>query len=423
MAVQRISPKVNIEIKKQLINNYGLFISALINEFGISSLELFQNIVRNSIDKAKKEWSQQGIPETPEEYIWDSIIKNSNELFCIKVNHNINKIKYPDKEDAVITQTALLFSIFNNNFSDKSKKYLLLNILCGFSYSSLARIFDRNEKRLETEIYNEKKKITEKKASLVVPSARQNELINTDIRRILKDIFDIGFSSNNSEKTLIPGFCHAAIKMAKLLTQHPNTNNPESNALLSWMLLNASKLNAMLDEKGNILTIQEQNRSIWDTKMIEKGLIHLHRSAEGDEVTKTHLKAGIEAIHSLAEDYRSTNWDRIISLYDNYLAYNHCPSVELERAIAISKQKGPEEGIEAINNIERKENLDTDDLLYSALGNLNFQLHKYETAISNFRRAIDLSDESFDRSFYSKKIKICQQRIDMSKKYGHSLSF
>lgn len=422
MAVQKISPKVNSEIKNQLVNSYGLFISTLISEYGLSSLELLQNIVRSSIDKAKKDWTLNGIPHNPEEYIWSSIVKNSNELFCIRVNHK-NKIKYPDRKNSINIQTGLLFSIFNNDFSDELKKYLLLNILCGFSYSSLARIFGRNEKRLETEIYKEKKKITELNTTLVVPKGKLYELKIGEIHRVLKGIFNNGFSGNNSEKTLIPEFCHAAIRIAKLLIKHPSTENPENHALVSWMLLNASRLSSMQDDKGNILTLQEQNRSTWSTEMIEQGLIHLHRSAEGEEVTKTHLEAGIAAIHSLADEYRSTNWDRIVSLYDNYLAYNHCPSVELERAIAISKQKGPEEGIEAIKNIEKKENLDTDDLLYSALGNLNFQLHKYETAISHFRRAIDLSDESFDRSFYSKKIKICQQRIDMSNKYGHSLSF
>ncbi|MGH7885307.1 MAG: DUF6596 domain-containing protein, partial [Thermodesulfobacteriota bacterium] len=214
-----------------------------------------------------------------------------------------------------------------------------------------------------------------------------------------------------------------AILLANLLTDFSNTALPESRALLAWMLLNASRLNSMLDVKGNILTLQEQDRSIWDSKMIEKGLSHLYESANGLEITKIHLEAGVSAIHSLSKEYRLTNWNRIISLYDNYLAYNHCPSIELEKAIAISKLKGPKEGIEAINNIEKKDKLDSDDLLYSALGNLNFQLHKYETAISNFKQAIDLSEESFDRSFYSKKIKICQQRMDMSKKYGHSLSF
>ncbi len=433
MGIEQIKPQVNREIKNLLVNNYGVIVTSIVKEFGLSSLEHVQKVAKNSIEEAKKDWSQNGIPDNPELNIWESILENSNRLFCKKINYlqqHGNKIDvtkfhfdYPKTHYATKNQIEFLFSIFDENIDETVRKYLLLNILCGFSYSSLARIFEKNEKHLETQIFNEKKKIMYEEVRLNTPSGKHNNLKLQSVLNIAKEIFDKGYSCNNNEKTLFPELCHSAIKIVGLLANFPATSIPESHALLAWMLFSASRLNAMQDERGSVLTLQEQDRSIWNTKMIEKGLVHLHESANGEEVTIIHLEAGVSAIHSLASDYRSTNWNRIVSLYDNYLAYNNCPSVELEKAIAISKQKGPTEGINAINSIQRKENLDSDDLLYSTLGNLNFQLHKYETAISNFRHAIDLSDESFDRSFYSKKIKICQQRINMSKKYGHSLSF
>lgn len=435
MTIHQIKPEVNKEIKNQLVNNYGLIVSSITKQFGISSLEHVQMVAKNSFEEAQRSWSVNGIPKNPENYIWNSIVESSNKLFCRKLNYlqKVSRNKridiknfhfdFPNKSDGTSNQLELLFAIIDKNIDYETRKYLVLDLLCGFSCSSLARIFGKNEKLLEKEILTEKKKIINGEARLSIPSGK---LADNAIYRafdLAKELFYKGYNCNNTEKTVFPELCHSAIKLTRLLADNKSTAIPETHALLAWMLFNSSRLNSMQDEKGNLLTLREQDRSLWDTGMIEEGFFHLHESANGDDVTKIHLEAGVSAVHSLSSDYRSTNWDQIIFLYDNYLAYNHCPSVELERAIAISKQKGPEEGIYAINNIRKKNKLDSDDLLYSTLGNLNLQLHKYETAISNFRRAFDLTDHSFDKSFYSKKIKICQQRIDMSKRYGQSLSF
>lgn len=435
MSIHNINPEVRREIEKQINKNYGAVVSTITKHFGVSSLEHVQMVARNSFDEARNEWTAYGIPDNPEQIIWNSIVDSSNKLFCRKVNYlqsinpekkvNLNELHfdYPAEDEAVKNQLELLFAAFDRSISYDIRKYLLLDIICGFHVSSLARIFGKNEKLLYNEIYSEKKKIINGRARLRIPSGKLAGDLTGDVLELLKVIFQKGYNCNNKDKTLFPSLCYSAVNLCRLLTLNSSTDTPEANALLSWMLFNASRINAMQDEKGNLLTLREQNRSMWESEMIEEGLFHLERSATGTEVSRTHLEAGVSAVHSLARDYESTNWDQIIFLYDNYLEYNQCPSVELERAIAISKQKGPQEGIYAINSIKKLNSLDTDDLLYSTLGNLNLQLHKYETAISNFRRAFDLTSHSFDRSFYSKKIQICQQRIDMSKRYSQSLSF
>ena len=222
----------------------------------------------------------------------------------------------------------------------------------------------------------------------------------------------------------VASLCLSAIRLGEMLLDFPATTKPRVHALVSFMLLNASRLRTMNDGNGRPLGIKEQNRELWDRDMIKRGFEHLALSAEeGEEVTEIHLKAGVDAVHSLAEKYGDTNWDRIISLYDKYLACNYCPLVELQKAIAISKTRGPQEGLRAIGGIRGVEELRSHDLLYSTLGNLHFQLHKYEDAISNFNRAIGLAEDSFEKAFYSKKVRICEDRISMSKRYRYGVSF
>ena len=95
----------------------------------------------------------------------------------------------------------------------------------------------------------------------------------------------------------------------------------------------------------------------------------------------------------------------------------------VHKAIAVSKKRGPREGLDAVREIRGIERLESHGLLYSTLGNLHFELHSYRDAISNFRRATDLAREPFEKAFYSKKIRICENRMNMSRRYAHALSF
>ncbi|NIP30764.1 MAG: hypothetical protein GTO02_12755 [Candidatus Dadabacteria bacterium] len=432
MGIIHNNPKVNKQFNTLLIQSYGTIVSSLIKYFGESSFEHVQNVTNNSFKKFKSEWSKNGIPENPENRIWNDIVNNTNKLFCKKIEYlhkknkdtklDINNLKlsYPTSSEAIKNQIELIFCIIDSKIDNEVKKHLLLNVICGFTYSKIARIFNKSEKTIEEKLYKEKIKIINHEIYFKIQKRnfdidKQNLLIAE-----IKNIFDIGLSDKN---VLSHEICLAATTLGKIVVNFPKTQNQELIALLSWMLFQLSRLDAMYDENGNTLNLKEQNRNLWNRNLINEGLEYLHKSASGNNISRLHLEAGVSAIHSISKNYISTDWNKIIALYDNYLAFNYSPIVELERAIAISKQNGPEKGIIAIKNIKDLEILNNDDLLYSTLGNLHLQLHKYEDALLNFEQAINLSDQTEEKSFYSKKIKICQQRIDMSKRYQHSLSF
>ncbi|MGH7885788.1 MAG: hypothetical protein ACRENO_08855, partial [Thermodesulfobacteriota bacterium] len=228
MAILKINPEVNRAIKHQLINNYGVIVSTLAKEFGISSLEHVQKVAENSIEEAKKDWTLNGIPENPNDYIWNSIIESSNKLFCRKVNYlkkyaqsnkiNIQKFHFdfPKKNEAVENKIEILFSIFDRRIESSTRKYLVLNLLCGFSYSSLGRIFEKNESLLEKEVYGQKKKIADGHVILSLPNRRLSIHKLKEINEVVRSIFNKGYNCNNKEKTLFPELCHSAILLANL---------------------------------------------------------------------------------------------------------------------------------------------------------------------------------------------------------------
>lgn len=434
MGIKYNRPEVNRQITKQLINDYGAIVSTLAKVFGYESLEHVQRVCANSFEKMRAEWGKGGIPQDPQGAVWADVTENSNKLFCRKINYlsKVNegekridvsgfRLPFPEKEEVAKNQVEMLFALCSSRIESSFQKYLVLNILCGFSSSSLARILKRNEKALEEQLASEKKKITEEAVRMTRGGAEKNLGVVT---KNIYEIFSLG--QNGLRKAMPPtdSLCFSAIRLGEMLLDFPPTKKPGVHALVSFMLLNASRLRTMNDGAGKPLGIKEQNRELWDRDMIKRGFEHLALSAEkGGEVTEIHLKAGVDAVHSLAKKYGDTNWDRIISLYDKYLACNYCPLVELQKAIAISKTQGPREGLRAIGEIREVGELRSHDLLYSTLGNLHFQLHRYEDAISNFNRAIGLAEDSFEKAFYSKKIKICEDRMNMSKRYRYGVSF
>ncbi len=434
MGIKYNRPEVNRQITKQLINDYGAIVSTLIKVFGRESLEHVQRSCGNSFEKMRTKWGKEGIPDDPQGAVWSDITENSSKLFCRKINYLSKasggekridvsgfRLPFPQKEEVEKNLVELLFALCGPRIENRFQKYLILNVLCGFSCSSLARILQRNEKALEEQLASEKKKITQGTVRLTRAEAEKNL---GAVTKNISEIFSLGQNGIRKGMPPIASLCLSAIRLGEALLDFPATKKPGVHALLSFMLLNASRLRTMNDDAGRPRGIKEQNRELWDRNMIKRGFEHLALSTEeGGEVTEIHLKAGVDAVHSLAKKYGDTNWDRIILLYDKYLACNYCPLVELQKAIAISKTRGPQEGLQAIGGIQRVEELSSHDLLYSTLGNLHFQLHRYEDAISNFNRAIGLTEETFEKAFYSKKIKICEDRMNMSKRYRYGVSF
>ena len=438
MGIRRHSTEVNRLVEKQMTDDYGAIVCTLVGIFGARNLEHVQRVCRDSFERAKTDWGKNGIPRDPRTAVWNGITEDSSRLFCAKVNYlsdrsrggerfDVSKFRpaFPEEKEVAQSQAGFFLAICSPAIKDSTRKPLALDLLCGFSLASLARMFGKSEKALERELSIEKEKIA---SGAVVPAAMtvpENIERNLDAAtRNIYEMFAMGLDGAGKGSSPVAPLCSAAIRLGETLCGFSLTERPAVHALVSFMLLNAARLDTMRDSRGRPVGIREQNRNLWDRDMIRRGLEHLSISAEnGNEVTEIHLRAGVEAVHSLARRYGDTDWDRIISLYDSYLACRHCPAVELRKAIAISRKRGPREAIEAIGEIRGIEKLESHGLLYSTLGNLHFDLHSYRDAISNFRRATELAREPFEKAFYSKKIRICEDRMNMSRRYAHALSF
>ena len=141
--------------------------------------------------------------------------------------------------------------------------------------------------------------------------------------------------------------------------------------------------------------------------MIARGMSRLRESAEGGQVTEYHLQAGIAACHATAVDYASTNWTRILSLYDRLVEFDDSPVVALNRSVAVANVQGPQAGLKAVRTIKDREKLDSYYLYYSVIGELEIRSNNREAAAEQFRKAFELAETKSERAFLLKRLQQC----------------
>jgi len=200
-------------------------------------------------------------------------------------------------------------------------------------------------------------------------------------------LFNEGYKASAGDRLLREELCQEAVRLTSLLLTHPAGRTPRTHALLALMLLTAARVPSRLDAHGDLLRLDDQDRSKWDPSLIERGLVQLVQAAQGGELSEYHLQAGIAAIHGTAVDYASTDWGRILRHYDELNRLKPSPIVALNRAVAVAHLHGPQAGLAAIAEIPQRDRLESHYLLHAVVGELQWRQKNHREAAESFRQA------------------------------------
>ena len=286
---------------------------------------------------------------------------------------------------------------------------LALKTLCGFSVAEIGHAFLTTEAAIAKRLTRAKQKIHQARIPFEIPAARELRQRLDSVLQSLYLLFNEGYKASSGEDLVREELCEEAIRLAELLVSHPAGNQPKTHALLGLMLLNAARNPTRLDSEGNLLRLKEQDRTRWDKSMIARGMFHIAQSAAGDELSEYHLQAGIAACHAMAIDYESTDWERILSLYDRLMEFDDSPVVALNRAVAVANVHGPRAGLEAVRAIRGREKLSAYHLFYSVIGELEMRLNHHGAAAREFRKAFELAETKSERAFLLKRLQACEE--------------
>jgi predicted RNA polymerase sigma factor len=289
---------------------------------------------------------------------------------------------------------------------------LALNTLCGFSIPEISRAFLTSEAATAKRLTRAKQKIRDAGTAFEIPTGQELVRRLDVVLEALYLLFNEGYKASSGDKLVREDICCEAIRLADLLAEHPIGSCPKAHALLALMLLNAGRIPSRVDGHGNLVRLDEQDRSRWDRAMIARGMFHLGQSADGDEISRYHLEAGISACHCAAPDFESTNWTQILALYDQLTAFDDSPIIALNRAVAVANVHGPLAGIRAVESIRNRAQLDSYYLLYAVLGELESRRSNFQAAAGYFRQALELTQLKSEQIFLCRRVKICEERKD-----------
>jgi RNA polymerase sigma factor (sigma-70 family) len=384
----------------------GRLHGALIRLLGVENLTLAEDVAQEALLRALRTWSMGGVPANPSAWITrvamnlakdalrhqrmasakePAIIAYLDQTLAASAIGKANE--HEIRDDAL----RLMFVCCHPAIATDAQVVLALKVLCGFGNGEIACAFLSSEAAIEKQLTRTRQRIQEAGIGFEIPEGEDLAPRLNGVLAVLYLLFNEGYKASTGDSLLREELCRDAIRLASLLVRHPAGNSSRSHALLALMLLSSARFPTRLSEQGNLLRLDDQDRSKWDQSLIDNGLMHLAAAAEGDLVSDYHLQAGIAACHCMARNSASTDWARILRHYDQLHRRNPSPIVALNRAVAVAHVHGAQAALDAIEAMARRELIESHHLFHAVVGELEQQLGNHEAAAESFRRALNLA--------------------------------
>jgi RNA polymerase sigma factor (sigma-70 family) len=396
-------------------------VATLTAHLGTRRLQLAEDVVQEALVRALQTWPYRGVPDKPVAWLTQTakhlaldVLRREKRWKTkesdIASEHERWLSNPSDEAQEMIADDTLrmIFVCFHPQLSVEAQTALALRSLCGLSPAEIAAAFLTSEAAIAKRLVRARQLIRELNLPFAVPEAKDLPARLDGVLGTLYLLFNEGYKASHGDRLVRVDLCHEAIRLVTLLSEQPATQAPQTFALLALMLLNAARLPARTDDAGQLLRLHEQNRDAWDQTMIQRGIYCLGLAAKGESISTYHLEAGIAACHSTAPSAGDTDWPRILSLYDSLVRLNASPVVAMNRAVAVARVHGAMAGMEALDQITRRNSLESQHLFHAIRGTLAAELGQFAEAMTHFRMAGSLAELPAERDFIARRMDECE---------------
>src|SRR5687767_4167675 len=347
-----MQPSIHQTIDHLFRHESGKMIAVLSKLLGLQQLYMAEDIVQDTLLKAMTTWPYNGLPDNPT--AWLHRVARNKAVDLIRrektFRHLQPKLQYLlqseytlsatvqglfEVEEIMDSQLRMMFACCHPSIPLESQMALILKTLCGLSTGEIARAFLKEEETIAKRIYRAREKIRTDNISLELPAASKIKERLEAVLHSLYLLFNEGYHSSHPEQLIREELCEEAMRLGYLLTKHPATTGPRTHALLALFCFQASRLNARLDDKGNIILLKYQDRNLWYRPLIRQGNYFLELATQ-EETSVYHLEAAIAWLHATSPDFERTNWKAIYHLYTILSEYHPSNIIALNKAIAAS---------------------------------------------------------------------------------------
>lgn len=387
-------------------------VASLAAHLGTHRLQLAEDVVQEALVRALQTWPYRGIPENPAAWLaqaaknlaYDALRREQNwhrkeEQITVEQERWLTRDESADEHQLRDDTLRMLFVCFHPQLSIEAQLALALRTVCGLSPAEIGAAFLTSEAAIAKRLVRARQLIRDLRLPFAVPDASELPQRLDGVHAALYLLFNEGYKASSGDRLVREELCHEAIRLTRLLAEHTATSQPATKALLALMFLNAARLSARVNASGEIVRLHHQDRSQWDAALIKEGILALGAASTGEVISPYHLEAGIAACHCLAPDEPSTDWTRILLLYDQLLELKPTPIVAMNRSVALARVHGPGVALKALESIPNRHSLETQHLYHAIRASFISKLGHPAEARAAYQRAAELAQCDAEREF------------------------
>ncbi|MEX2640658.1 MAG: RNA polymerase sigma factor, partial [Balneolales bacterium] len=382
----------------------------------LGDFDLAEDAMHDTFKAALEQWGEKGIPSNPR--AWLVSAGRFKAIDCMRRQSRFDPLQMErarqieadtidpstqvDKEieDDVL---RLIFTCCHPALSSDARVAMTLREVCNLTTEEIARAFLVKPPTLAQRIVRAKAKIREAKIPFQVPLEHELPDRLEPVLQVLYLVFNEGYYASSGESVTRIGLSGEAIRLGRLLLDL--LPDPEVSGLLALMLLHESRRPARATPAGDLILLEDQDRSLWNQDMIEEGLALVNQAFSSSRVGPYTLQAAIAALHVEAKSPDATDWAQIAGLYSLLLRIKPSPVIELNHAVAVAMHKGPEAGLQQVDAILDRGELTDYHLAHSARAELCRKLGRTNEARASWERALALTQQDPEQRFIERKIR------------------
>ena len=412
----RMSAQVNDIVEHLFRQESGKLVSSLARAFGLSRLDAVEDVVQDALLAALNNWSFRGIPENPTAWLHrvaknkavDLIRKRNREsretaemlpgmraaLLSLGIEQNFLSWEIED------SQLRMMFACCHPGIPLESQIALTLKTLCGFSVREIASAFLTKEPAIEKRLGRARKYFRDHHVELEAPTGDILHRRMSAVLSCLYLLFNEGYKRTDSDGLVQYDLCLEALRLALIVTEHPQISSSEAFALVALMTLIAARFETRTNEHGDIVLLPEQDRSRWNAELIERGLNYLARSEPDMYSSSYHLEAAIQSLHTTARSFEETDWPAILGLYKRLYAIKPSPIVAMHMSVSMGEVHGAEASIAFLSGLPLSEYY----LYHALLGDAYLKAGRQSEAALSFKRALELTMNSREKALLTERL-------------------